>query len=72
MMEGIDGLSPRQREILAFVAQGLANKEIALRLDPPISTETVKVHLKAIFARLGASNRAEAAAIWERRGRGGN
>lgn len=66
MMEGIDGLSPRQRQIMELVVQGLANKEIAMHLEPPVSTETVKVHLKAIFARLGASNRAEAAAMWER------
>jgi DNA-binding NarL/FixJ family response regulator len=54
------GLTPREREILAMLAEGLPNKLIALRLG--ISDHTVKTHLEAIFDKLGASNRAEAVA----------
>lgn len=54
-------LSSRQSEILAFVIQGLSNAEIADRLA--ISAPMVRDHLKAIFAKLGAANRAEAVAI---------
>jgi DNA-binding NarL/FixJ family response regulator len=54
------GLTQREREILAMLAEGLPNKLIASRLG--ISDHTVKTHLEAIFDKLGASNRAEAVA----------
>jgi DNA-binding NarL/FixJ family response regulator len=53
-------LTPREREILAMLAEGLPNKSIAARLG--ISDHTVKTHLEAIFDKLGASNRADAVA----------
>jgi DNA-binding NarL/FixJ family response regulator len=53
-------LTPREREILAMLAEGLPNKSIASRLG--ISDHTVKTHLEAIFDKLGASSRAEAVA----------
>jgi DNA-binding NarL/FixJ family response regulator len=53
-------LTPREREILAMLAEGLPNKIIASRLG--ISDHTVKTHLEAIFDKLGASNRADAVA----------
>jgi DNA-binding NarL/FixJ family response regulator len=53
-------LTPREREILAMLAEGLPNKLIAARLG--ISDHTVKTHLEAIFDKLDASNRAEAVA----------
>jgi DNA-binding NarL/FixJ family response regulator len=56
----IPALTPREREILAMLAEGLPNKLIASRLG--ISDHTVKTHLEAIFDKLGASNRAEAVA----------
>lgn len=59
-------LTPREREILALVAQGRSNGEIARRLY--ISTKTVSVHVSNILAKLGASGRTEAAAL--ARGRG--
>jgi DNA-binding CsgD family transcriptional regulator len=54
-------LSPRQREILALVAAGRTSKEIAGDLG--ISESTVNWHIANIFARLGASSRAEAVAV---------
>ena len=54
-------LSPRQREILALVAAGRTSKEIASALG--ISESTVNWHLANVFARLGASSRAEAVAL---------
>lgn len=51
-------LSDREREILQLVAAGLSNQQIAGRLD--ISVNTVKVHLRNIFAKIGAASRTEA------------
>jgi len=52
-------LSPREGEIVALVAQGMRNREIALELG--ITEGTVKVYLHAIFEKLGVSNRTELA-----------
>jgi DNA-binding NarL/FixJ family response regulator len=52
-------LSPREREIVALVAQGFKNKEIAERIF--ISEQTVKNHLHNIFDKLGVSDRLELA-----------
>ncbi|HKC80247.1 MAG TPA: helix-turn-helix transcriptional regulator, partial [Gemmatimonadaceae bacterium] len=51
-------LTNREREILALLADGLANKQIAARLG--ISKNTVKTHLELLFDKLGVSSRAEA------------
>lgn len=56
-------LSVREREVLALVAQGLANKQIARRLD--IAERTVKVHLGNVFKRIGVADRTSAA-LWAR------
>jgi len=53
------GLTRREREVLSFVVQGCANKEIALRLA--VSEETVKHHLTRMFDKVGAANRLELA-----------
>ncbi len=53
-------LTERQSEIVALIAEGLTNKEIAKRLC--IELPTVKNHLHTIFARLDVSRRSEAAA----------
>jgi DNA-binding NarL/FixJ family response regulator len=59
-------LSGREVEVIGLVAQGLTNKEIALRLD--ISPRTVKYHLDKIFSKLGVNTRAEAAVCAFQRG----
>ncbi len=51
-------LTPREREVLQSLAEGLANKSIAARLH--ISEHTVKFHVNAILAKLGADSRTDA------------
>jgi DNA-binding NarL/FixJ family response regulator len=53
-----EALSAREMEVLSMLAEGLANKEIATRLQ--ISEYTVKFHVSSILAKLGASSRGEA------------
>jgi DNA-binding CsgD family transcriptional regulator len=59
-------LSPREREVLALLLDGASNKAIARALG--ISVRTAKFHVAAVFAKLGARNRAEAVAIALREG----
>jgi two-component system nitrate/nitrite response regulator NarL len=59
-------LTPRQLAVLRHLAVGKSNKEIARALG--IQEITVKVHLQAIFARIGVSNRTQAAMHAERAG----
>ena len=59
-------LTPREIEVLRMIAEGLGNKEIASKLG--ISDHTVKFHTSSIFAKLGASNRAEAVTLGIREG----
>ena len=54
-------LTPREAEVLQLLAQGKPNKEIAAELF--ISERTVKFHISAILAKLGATNRTEAVTI---------
>ena len=61
-----DTLTPREREVLQMLAGGLANKEIAARLN--ISDHTAKFHVAAILGKLGAATRTEAVTIGIRRG----
>ena len=56
---GHEALTARELEVLELLAQGLANKSIALRLG--ISDQTVKFHVASICGKLGAVNRTDAA-----------
>ncbi|HEX6422058.1 MAG TPA: AAA family ATPase [Acidimicrobiales bacterium] len=60
------GLTPREREVLALVAEGQTNRQIGERLF--ISQKTASVHVSRLLAKLGASTRGEAAAIARRSG----
>lgn len=59
-------LTPREVEVLAFVAQGLANKDIAGRLGT--ASGTIKMHVQNILGKLEASDRTHAVTIAIRRG----
>lgn len=61
-----ESLSEREASILRLVSAGRANKEIARQL--PISEETVKAHLKNIFAKLSVTDRTEAVITAAKRG----
>ena len=52
-------LTPREREVLGWIVQGHTNREIASKLS--VSAGTVKVHVEHIIAKLGASDRTQAA-----------
>lgn len=54
---GLDGLTPRQTEILTLVARGLSNDQIEAELR--ITRATLKSHISALLARLGARYRAQ-------------
>jgi DNA-binding CsgD family transcriptional regulator len=58
------GLTPREREVLALVAEGRTNRQIAEALF--ISDKTASVHVSNILAKLGVANRGEAAAVAHR------
>lgn len=59
-------LTPRESEILAMLAEGSGNKQIARRLG--ISEHTVKFHVGSILAKLGAASRTEAVTLGLRQG----
>lgn len=56
------GLTPRERELLAALAAGLTNQQMAGQSS--ISLNTVKFHLKNLYGKLGVSNRAQAVAFY--------
>jgi DNA-binding NarL/FixJ family response regulator len=58
-MSELGSLTEREREVLALLAGGMTNKEIAERLV--VTTNTIKRHLKAIFEKLGVHTRSAAA-----------
>ena len=52
-------LTPRQRDVFQLIVQGMSNKEIARNLQ--LAEGTVKIHIKALFAKLGVRRRAAVA-----------
>lgn len=61
-----DELSPRQAEVIGWLAKGLTNREIGDQMG--ISEDGVKAHLKNIFVKLHAADRTEAVAVAIHRG----
>ena len=57
----LDQLTGREREVLALIARGRANKRIALELG--ISEKTVKTHVGHVLAKLGVADRTQAAVL---------
>ncbi|MBV9501463.1 MAG: response regulator transcription factor [Acidobacteriaceae bacterium] len=62
----LEALTSRELEVLRMLADGLSNKEIAMRLR--ISDHTAKFHVTQILGKLGATSRAEAVALGIRKG----
>jgi two-component system, NarL family, response regulator LiaR len=65
-----DPLTPREREVLALIGRGMANKVIARELG--LSEKTVKAHVSNILAKLGVSDRTQAALYAVRAGLAGS
>lgn len=65
-MQIVDPLTDREMEVLQLLAQGLANKQIAVKLS--ISEHTVKFHVSSIYTKLGVANRTEAVRMGVRKG----
>ncbi|MEO7039426.1 MAG: response regulator transcription factor, partial [Candidatus Elarobacter sp.] len=62
----VEPLTERERQVLAMLASGLSNRRIAERLA--ISENTIKAHVAAILAKLGATTRTEAVTLGLRLG----
>jgi DNA-binding NarL/FixJ family response regulator len=63
---GSSSLTPREREILALLGEGLSNRAIAARLT--LSLNTVRTHVQTVLTKLGAHSRLEAVSVATRNG----
>jgi DNA-binding NarL/FixJ family response regulator len=66
---GLDALTRREREVLAEIAKGRSNREIARALT--VSEKTVKAHVSSVLAKLGVQDRTQAALAAVRHEQGG-
>lgn len=64
--DALNALTPREREVLVQIAEGLTNKEIARQLS--VSPATIKAHVERVIAKLGVSDRTQAAVLVARAG----
>ncbi|MEA2152153.1 MAG: hypothetical protein QOI18_386 [Solirubrobacteraceae bacterium] len=67
-LDGALQLSPRQRQILALIAEGCCNDAIAAQLG--VSPNTIKFHIRSLYSRLDVHNRVEAANRYAQMSRG--
>jgi DNA-binding NarL/FixJ family response regulator len=65
---GLDALTAREREVLAELAEGRSNREIARALH--VSEKTVKAHVSSVLAKLGVQDRTQAALFAVRHAQG--
>jgi DNA-binding NarL/FixJ family response regulator len=63
---GLDALTGREREVLAEIAKGRSNREIARALG--VAEKTVKTHVSSVLAKLGVQDRTQAALLSVREG----
>lgn len=61
VLPGVPTLTEREREVLALLGRGLSNQMIADELY--LSVDTVKTHVRKVFAKLGVANRTQAAMV---------
>jgi two-component system response regulator DevR len=57
----LDSLSPRERQIMSLIADGLTNREIGLRLS--LAEKTVKNYVSGLLSKLGLQRRTQAAVL---------
>jgi DNA-binding NarL/FixJ family response regulator len=60
------GLTAREQDVLAALADGLSNREVAARLY--LGVRTVETHVSRVLAKLGATDRTEAVSVARERG----
>src|SRR5436190_3617169 len=62
-MRALDGLTPREGQVLEMIARGLTNGQVAKELD--VSVHAVKFHLSSVYRKLEVGNRTEAAVAFQ-------